>query len=152
MATSEIIAKDRERYARARARGQARAEDPSSVVDARYNSDADAIDLKFNKEITVQLNVEVSTDPPANCIQDSAPRSSPVDQVLRRFHWRVNPRSSPGCSPLSIPLPIKVGSFEPFHQRQMHPTIQQVHRSHDSRRARQHETETARHPERCRRP
>jgi hypothetical protein len=48
MATSEITAKDRERYAQARARGKARAQDPSSVVHARYDSDADAIDLKFS--------------------------------------------------------------------------------------------------------
>ena len=47
MATSETTAKDHERYAQARARGKARAADPSSVVDARYDSDADAIDLKF---------------------------------------------------------------------------------------------------------
>ena len=48
MATTEITAKDRERYAQARARGKARAEDPSAVVDARYDSDADAIDLRFS--------------------------------------------------------------------------------------------------------
>jgi Protein of unknown function (DUF2442) len=48
MATSEIAAKDRERYAQARVRGQARAEDSSSVVAARYDSDADAIYLKFS--------------------------------------------------------------------------------------------------------
>ena len=47
MPTSEMTAKDRERYAQARARGRARAEDPSSVVEARYDSDADAIDLTF---------------------------------------------------------------------------------------------------------
>lgn len=48
MATTGITAKDRERYAQARARGKARAEDPSAVVDARYDSDADAIDLRFS--------------------------------------------------------------------------------------------------------
>ena len=42
-----ITAKDRERYARARALGQARAQDPSAVVDARYDPDGDAIDFKF---------------------------------------------------------------------------------------------------------
>lgn len=47
MATSEITAKNRQRYAQARARGKARVEDPSSVVDARYDADADAIDLRF---------------------------------------------------------------------------------------------------------
>jgi hypothetical protein len=48
MATTEITTKDRERYSQARARGQSRVADPSSVVDARYDSDADAIDLKFS--------------------------------------------------------------------------------------------------------
>jgi hypothetical protein len=47
MATNKISAKDRERYAHARARGKARAEDPSAVVGARYDSIADAIDLRF---------------------------------------------------------------------------------------------------------
>ena len=47
MATTEISANDRERYAQARARGNARAEDASAVVTARYDSEADAIDLRF---------------------------------------------------------------------------------------------------------
>jgi hypothetical protein len=47
MATTEISANDRERYAKARARGKASAEDASAVVSARYDSDADAIDLRF---------------------------------------------------------------------------------------------------------
>jgi len=47
MATTEISAKDRERWARARARGQARVQDASAVVDARYDSEADAIELAF---------------------------------------------------------------------------------------------------------
>jgi uncharacterized protein DUF2442 len=48
MAMTEITATDRKRYAQARRRGQARAEDPSSVVSARYDSDTDAIDLRFS--------------------------------------------------------------------------------------------------------
>lgn len=47
MATTEITTKDRDRYEQARARGKTRAEDPSAVVDAQYNSDADAFDLRF---------------------------------------------------------------------------------------------------------
>jgi uncharacterized protein DUF2442 len=47
MAETDISAKDRERYARARALGEARAQDPSAVVDARYDSDRDLIDLTF---------------------------------------------------------------------------------------------------------
>jgi hypothetical protein len=47
MAETEVSAKDRERYARARARGEARAQDPSAVVEARYDPDRDLIDLTF---------------------------------------------------------------------------------------------------------
>ena len=47
MAETDVSAKDRERYARARARGEARTQDPSAVVDARYDPDRDLIDLKF---------------------------------------------------------------------------------------------------------
>ena len=47
MAETDVSAKERERYARARARGQARAQDPSAVVDARYDPDRDVIDLRF---------------------------------------------------------------------------------------------------------
>ena len=47
MAETDVSAKDRERYARARARGEARAQDPSAVVDARYDPDRDLIALTF---------------------------------------------------------------------------------------------------------
>ena len=47
MATTDVTPKDRERYARARARGLARAQDPSAVVNAHYDSDRDLIDLTF---------------------------------------------------------------------------------------------------------
>ena len=47
MATTEISAKNRLRYARARTRGQERVEDSSAVDVARYDSDADAIVLAF---------------------------------------------------------------------------------------------------------
>ena len=47
MAETDVTSKDRERYARARTRGEARAQDPSAVVEARYNPDQDLIDLKF---------------------------------------------------------------------------------------------------------
>jgi hypothetical protein len=44
---AEMSARDRERYVDARARGKARAGDASAVVSARYDSDTDAIDLRF---------------------------------------------------------------------------------------------------------
>lgn len=47
MATTAVTSKDRQRYARARARGDARAQDPSAVVNAHYDSERDAIDLMF---------------------------------------------------------------------------------------------------------
>ena len=47
MTATDVTSKDRERYARARARGEARAQDPSAVVGARYDPDGDLIDLKF---------------------------------------------------------------------------------------------------------
>lgn len=47
MAEADVTSKDRERYARARARGEARAHDPSAVLEARYEPDGDLIDLKF---------------------------------------------------------------------------------------------------------
>jgi uncharacterized protein DUF2442 len=47
MAATEVTSKDRERYAWARARGKARAQDPSAVLNARYDLERDAIDLKF---------------------------------------------------------------------------------------------------------
>jgi hypothetical protein len=46
-AAPKVTAKDRERFARARARGEARALDPSAVVSARYDSARDTINLKF---------------------------------------------------------------------------------------------------------
>src|SRR2546430_12615405 len=48
MAKIDITNTDRERYARARARGKARVEDPSALVDARYDADADVIELSFS--------------------------------------------------------------------------------------------------------
>ena len=47
MAALDVTSKDRERFARARARGKARLQDASAVVDARYDGGLDAIDVKF---------------------------------------------------------------------------------------------------------
>jgi hypothetical protein len=47
MAEADVTSKDRERYARARARGEARAQHPSAVVGARYEPNGDFLDLKF---------------------------------------------------------------------------------------------------------
>src|SRR5712692_9649540 len=47
MGTSEVTSRDRARYARARAQGQARAKHPSAVVSAHYDESRDRIDLTF---------------------------------------------------------------------------------------------------------
>ena len=47
MPPADVTAKDRERFARARARGKAHAQDPSAVVEALYDTRRDAIDLRF---------------------------------------------------------------------------------------------------------
>ena len=47
MASQELTASDRERFEAARARGQARIEDGSAVVDARYDRVDDAVRLVF---------------------------------------------------------------------------------------------------------
>lgn len=47
MAVGEISVRDRERFAAARARGRARAQDPAAVVDAEYVARRDVIELTF---------------------------------------------------------------------------------------------------------
>ena len=47
MPIADVTARDRERFARARARGQQRAQDPSALVEAQYDATRDAIDLRF---------------------------------------------------------------------------------------------------------
>ena len=42
-----LNARDRERFARARARGQSRSLDPSGVVDALYDAERDTVNLTF---------------------------------------------------------------------------------------------------------
>jgi hypothetical protein len=45
MPIADVTARDRERFARARARGQQRAQDPSALVEAQYDATLDAIDF-----------------------------------------------------------------------------------------------------------
>jgi hypothetical protein len=47
MAGANVTAKDRDRFTRARARGDARAQDPSAIVEAHYDATREAIDLRF---------------------------------------------------------------------------------------------------------
>ncbi len=48
MAKTNVTAKDRDGFARARARGRSRVQDPSTVVDARYDPVRNVIDLTFH--------------------------------------------------------------------------------------------------------
>ena len=47
MPVDKLTAKDRERFAHARAIGAARAKDPSTIVDVRYDAARDAVNLEF---------------------------------------------------------------------------------------------------------
>lgn len=47
MAAPHVTAKDRDRFARGRARGETRLQDPSAVVEAQYDTTRDAIWLRF---------------------------------------------------------------------------------------------------------
>jgi Protein of unknown function (DUF2442) len=47
MPVDKLTAKDRERFARAKALGAASAKDPSAIVGARYDAARDAFDLEF---------------------------------------------------------------------------------------------------------
>ncbi len=72
MATIELNSKDRERFASARTRGEARSQDTSAVVDAHYDADRDSIDLTFRsggsmmipRHIIPGLKSEYASDEP----------------------------------------------------------------------------------------
>jgi hypothetical protein len=52
---SAVNATDRERFERARARGKARAAEPSAVVDASYETEGDAFNLTFRSGATMAI-------------------------------------------------------------------------------------------------
>jgi hypothetical protein len=64
MPAAKVTAKDRERFARAREQGRARAEDPSAVVEAGYDSAQDAINLRFRSggSMTIPRNIVPGLD------------------------------------------------------------------------------------------
>ena len=59
MASASVTSKDRERFARARELGQQRWQDPSAIVEARYDSRRDAIDLSFASGGTITIPREL---------------------------------------------------------------------------------------------
>jgi hypothetical protein len=64
MPAANVTAKDRERFSRARVRGQARAQDPSAIVEAQYDATRDAIDLRFRSggSMTIPRQIVPSLD------------------------------------------------------------------------------------------
>ena len=62
MPGANVTAKDRERFARARARGQARAQDPSAVVEARYDATRDMIALRFRSGGSMTIPRQIVPD------------------------------------------------------------------------------------------
>src|SRR6202040_2380014 len=73
MPTADVTARDRERFALARARGQARAQDPSAVVEAQYDATRDAIDLRFRSggSMTIPRQIVPGLDEvPASALEE----------------------------------------------------------------------------------
>jgi hypothetical protein len=60
--SAKVTAKERERFTRARARGQARAQDPSAVVEAQYDATRDAIDLRFRSGGSMTIPRQIVPD------------------------------------------------------------------------------------------
>jgi hypothetical protein len=98
MAATEVTSKDRGRYARARARGKARAQDPSAVLNARYDLEREAIDLKFAGRRLHGYSAEQGSRLGAGaCIGDGVDRSLSggrrvVVALARRRCLRSRPR------------------------------------------------------------
>ena len=69
MATKQLTASDRERFARARARGLAHSQDPTAVVDAHYEPRESALTLTFRSGsgmvIPIHLVSELADQPDA---------------------------------------------------------------------------------------
>mgnify|MGYP001210704519 CR=1 FL=1 len=106
MPAAIVAAKDRERFARARARGDARAEDPSAIVDARYDAARDAIELKFRSGGVITIPRQVV--PSLAVGPRSVPRTASNDDHWRRSavrgrdasHWRA--RAATHCRSLTV--------------------------------------------------
>ena len=69
MATNYVTAKDRERFARARAQGVVRCQDPTAVVEARYEAHDNALRLTFrgggSMVIPIRMVSELANQPDA---------------------------------------------------------------------------------------
>ncbi len=85
MPAAKVTAKDRERLARARARGQARAQDPSAVVEAEYDAARDAIDLRFRSGGSMTIPRQIV--PGLDDVPASALRSISVSPAGDALSW-----------------------------------------------------------------
>ena len=87
MATNALTAKDRERFDRARALGEAQAQDPSAVVGACYEPAPDAIRLTFRSGGSMMIPRRII--PGLERQPLSALRSISVSPAGDAVSWRV---------------------------------------------------------------
>lgn len=80
----EATKKDRERYERARARGETRSQDHSAVVGARYDASRDAIDLAFRSggSILIPRRIIPGLDEAPTTVLDAPISVSPAGDAL----------------------------------------------------------------------
>ncbi len=86
MASANVTSKDRERFARARELGQLRSQDPSAIVEARYDSRRDAVDLSFASGGTITIPRELIPG-----LEDATPQvlaSVSVSPAGNAISWR----------------------------------------------------------------
>lgn len=86
MATVNVTARDRERFARARAHGQARTQDPSGVVEALYDAEGDTVTLTFRGGGSMTIPRRVI--PALDRAPTSALRSISVSPAGDALSWR----------------------------------------------------------------
>jgi hypothetical protein len=86
MAPVGVSAKDRDRFARARSRGEARAADPSAVVDAAYDADHDAFSLTFRNGGSMMIPRRMIAG--LDHASDSVLRSVTISPAGDALSWR----------------------------------------------------------------
>lgn len=85
MPAAKVTAKDPERFARARARGEARVQDPSAIVEARYDAGRDAIDLGFRSGGVITIPRQVV--PGLDAVSTSALEAISVSPAGDALSW-----------------------------------------------------------------
>lgn len=84
--TDNVTAKDRERFAHARTRGEARSQDPSAVVDARYDPERDTVDLTFRSGGSMTIPRQIV--PGLERAPESALAAITVSEAGDALSWR----------------------------------------------------------------